>query len=386
MLAVIAVSPFIVYAVAQTSRLHDAVATGGLQDVRRALKPWKALDAANRVGATPLGLALRHGKLDVARFLLEKGAAVQRAAGGVDLLAEAVRGKQAEFVSLFVEHGTALDFTAALRSAVENADLDMVRFCLRHGAPTDDALFVAVARARRSPEGLRILEALLQHGGIPRARNDEGGLLPVSALLYGQPDFDAATLELLLKSGFPLNARDNSKRTLLGIAAGLKKIDAVRMLLAHGADANDGGGECTDSGCSGPYRTALHEAVQVRGTPGKYSPETGRALVALLVGHGARVDVGDPQGNTPLMVALYDKNLAGVEALIDAGADPRLGYRGRTSLDLAQKLEDPRFRQAVAKADFRRIDEARKARAQARARTIGPRFSPTYGTVPPPAR
>jgi len=387
-LAAIAVSPFIVYAVAQTSRLHDAVATGGLQDVRRALKPWKSVDGVNRHGMTPLGLAQRHRKLDVARFLLEQGASIQLTSGGRkhDHFVEAVRQKQAEYVALFLERGDRLDFDAALAAAVANADLEMMRLCLDKGASGSDALFQAVAHAPRGPQRLSAVELLLSRGTTPPATRPDGGLL-AEGTLYARPTFDNQMLELLLKNGLPVNARNGSRHTLLYIASRLKNVEAVRMLLVHGADANDGGAECRrGDSCTAPYRTALHEAVHLPSTLGKYSPETGRELVALLVKHGAQVDVGDPQGNTPLMVAVRDRNLAGVQALIAAGADPRLGLRDRTPLVLAEKLDDPRFREVLAQANLSRIDEARKARAQARARTIGPRFSPTYGTVPPPAR
>jgi len=385
LLVAVAASPFALFTVAQTSRLHDAVATGGLDEVRRALKPWKSVDGVSRRGVTPLGLAMMHQKLEVARFLLGQGASVQvtKSDGKKrDHFVDAVRLKRADFVALFLDHGDGMDFNAALEAAVANTDLEMMRLCLDRGASGHEALFQAVARPPRDPPRLRAVELLLSRGGTLPAINPQGRLIGEGAL-YARPKFDAQMLELLLKNGLPVNARNGSRHTLLYIAARLKNVEAVRMLLAHGADANDGGTECSPSGsCTAHFRTALHEAVHLPSTLGNYSPGMGRELVKQLVEHGARVDVGDPQGNTPLMVAVRDRNLAGVQALIEAGADPRLGLRDRTPLVLAEKLDDPRFREALAQANLRHIDEARKARAP----TIGQRFSPPYGTATPAAR
>lgn len=384
-LVLVIASPFALFAIAQTSRLHDAVAKAGLDEVRRTLKPWKSVDGVNRHGVTPLGLAQRHRKLDVARFLLEQGASIQRTTPGGrqhDHFVEAVRQKQTEFVALFFERGDGLDVDRALEAAVANDDLEMMRLLLDKGASGRDALFQAVARAPRGPQRLRAVELLLSRGTTPPATHPDGRLL-AEGTLYARPRFDHGMLELLLKNGLPVNARNGSRHTLLYIASRLKNVEAVRMLLAHGADANDGGTECSPGGsCRAQFRTALHEAVHLPSTLGKYSPEMGRELVKQLVEHGARVDVGDPQGNTPLMVAVRDRNLVGVQALIEAGADPRLGLHDRTPLVLAEKLDDPRFREALAQANLSRIDEARKARAP----IIGQRFSPPYGTASPPAR
>jgi Ankyrin repeats (many copies)/Ankyrin repeat len=81
----------------------------------------------------------------------------------------------------------------------------------------------------------------------------------------------------------------------------------------------------------------LHAAVLgVPGTP-SWDPPRQREIITYLVEAGAEVDAVAVGGVTPLHRAVRNRCAAAVEALLAAGADPRLANdRGSTASDLAQ--------------------------------------------------
>jgi ankyrin repeat protein len=104
---------------------------------------------------------------------------------------------------------------------------------------------------------------------------------------------DTTVIQLLLDKGADPNARLRNQTTPLMIAAARSArsggpesatIETMRLLLARGADVN----AVNDNG-----ETALHVAVS-----------RGDALVKFLAGQGARLDLKDTSGRTPLDVAM----------------------------------------------------------------------------------
>jgi hypothetical protein len=120
-------------------------------------------------------------------------------------------------------------------------------------------------------------------------------------------------------------------------AAASDNVEAVRMLLAKGANPNAGlknmtkviGGSTLDTGIG--KQTPLMWAAPAG------SPE----LIRALIDAGAKVNVQDVQGMSPLMLAVAseDQDLAVVKTLLQSGANvnARSG-RGETALDWARKF------------------------------------------------
>jgi ankyrin repeat protein len=128
-------------------------------------------------------------------------------------------------------------------------------------------------------------------------------------------DFQA--LDKALTQGVDLNAVDDDGRTPLmhAILASDASVEMVRYLLRNGANPN-----IADFGQNW---TVLHFAARDQKLP----------LVQILLDAGARVDVEDSFGNTPLWrcVMAADPNPILVQLLLARGSDPRKRNRYGTS-------------------------------------------------------
>ena len=114
---------------------------------------------------------------------------------------------------------------------------------------------------------------------------------------------DIEQVKKLISEGANVNARDDRLRNPLHYAAGAGNEEIARLLIAEGADVNASIGD-------EPW-TPLCDAA-----------ERGRAkVVKLLLEKGAKIDVGDSYGYTPLYYAIWSKNIESVKMLIAAGAD-----------------------------------------------------------------
>lgn len=110
--------------------------------------------------------------------------------------------------------------------------------------------------------------------------------------------------------------------TLLAAALRLGSLPALQMLIKHGADVNQVGGEGS---------TLLREAAQFN--------HTTQAHVAILLDHGADVHRTDDHGNTALIYAAAWGRLALTELLIQHGAPLEVrGQDGLTALMWAIRM------------------------------------------------
>lgn len=131
---------------------------------------------------------------------------------------------------------------------------------------------------------------------------------------------DAAMLARLLDSGLPANLRNHKGDTLLMLASYHGHIEAVEVLLQHGADpliANDNG------------------QLPLAGAAFKGD----LAMVRLLVEQGVAVDSAGADGRTALMMAAMFNRSAIVEYLLGQGADAqRQDARGINARGAAQAM------------------------------------------------
>ena len=156
------------------------------------------------------------------------------------------------------------------------------------------------------------LETLIE-GGFPVNASDAAGR---TALMLAQ---DTSSMRVLLEHGADARAIDRDGTSALLYAVDRRDVRAVELLLRRGADPN-----AYDGGAFGARQTPL---LRARGDS---------AVVAMLLDHGAKPDLPDSRGWTPLLKAIQAKNVSAVRLLLSRGADPngRTPY-GRSALAVA---------------------------------------------------
>jgi ankyrin repeat protein len=236
------------------------------------------------------------------------------------------------------------DGTTPLHWAVYKIDAELVTELLKRGAepnvinnygssPLAEAVKVA---------DLELVTILLDAGADLEAPNQDGQTALMLAARAGA--FDAA--KLLIERGADVNTRETWRgQTAVMWAADGRFADIVELLIANGADvhvralANEWEAQIT-SEPRGQYRptgglTALLYAARSGCTP----------CVAAILDAGADIDQPNPDGVTPLMVALDNSRFDAAKALLERGANPHTwDWWGRTPLYVAVDMNSYRAR------------------------------------------
>ncbi len=185
------------------------------------------------------------------------------------------------------------------------------------------------------------VRTLLDHGAAVNAKTEtERTALLVAASYPRTSDL----LRLLLERGADLRAQDRGGATALSLAARSADIDVVRFLVARGLDPAALGLAERRAGLARWDRptaeyllaNAPSPAKEMLGAVATWQPA---ALVARWIDLGADINSAAPQyGRTPLMnaVASEAEGADTVKLLLDRGADPNARMaEGETSLDWA---------------------------------------------------
>ena len=289
-------------------------------------------------GMSPLLFAARQGHLEAARLLLSRGADVNQISGS--------------------------DATSPLLIAIINGHFDLAKVLLDAGADPRLA----------SDNGVTPLYAVLNVQWAPKA------LYPQPRAYTQQKLTHIEVMKLLLEKGVDVNARlqrkvwysgynfdlsgvDEIGATPFWRAAYASDVEAMRLLIAHGADPNiptmkpagrprtgDGGRETVDDVSTeppvpvgGPGVTPLQAATGVgygegyaanshRNAPTGWMPAV-RYLIEEL---GVDVNARDHEGNTALHHAAARGDNEMIEYLVSKGADVMAVNRaGETTVDMA---------------------------------------------------
>lgn len=210
-------------------------------------------------------------------------------------------------------------------------------------ANPDNAQFAdAVARGDET-----LARELLAAGANPNAVDDQGQPL----LLWAMKAGDRGAFRLLLALGADPARGNRDGRTALHLAATGKSQGWLEVLLEHGMSPD------TPNTVTGA--TPLFDALRA-----------GAAVnIDALLRAGARLDVADRNGTTPLHQAALVKDAGAVLRFLEAGADPRATDRtGATFQDYLFK-GDPKLLNAATRRDLQRID----AWLQSKGVTVQPR-------------
>ena len=147
-------------------------------------------------------------------------------------------------------------------------------------------------------------------------------------------DNNLAQMNALLDQKASANLADNHGITPLMYAAEIGSVDAMRVLIDHGADVNaqnDFGSTALMWSVSDPSKVRLlldHGAqVNLTARSGRTAliiaafTNPSAEVVRLLLAKGAKVEVMDKRHVTPMNAATFGNDTATVQLLLDAGAD-----------------------------------------------------------------
>jgi ankyrin repeat protein len=211
-------------------------------------------------GTTPLQWAVYNGDVVEARRLVKAGADVSAANDyGATPMSLAAEVANADMLALLVEGGA-------------NAD-----------SPNTDGQTALMAVARTG--NLAAARLLLDHGATVDAKEHWGGQ---TALMWASARRHPEMMQLLISKGADVNARSTVR-------------DYQRHVTAEGRPKN------LDSGGLTPLLYAARENCI--------------ACVDVLVEHHADVDLPDPDGVSPLLLAIMNANWDLAKRLVAAGAD-----------------------------------------------------------------
>jgi ankyrin repeat protein len=193
---------------------------------------------------------------------------------------------------------------AALVAAAEAGDLVMVRRLLDAGAPVDarDARGRTALLAATQANRIDAARLLIERGADVNAKDE----MQDSPFLYAGAEGRLEILRLSLAAGADLKSTNRYGGTALIPAAHHGHVETVRELLKTKIDIDH---------VNRLGWTALLEAI-ILGDGGAAHTE----IVRLLVAHGARLQLADAQGVTPLAHAEQRGQKAVVEILRRAGA------------------------------------------------------------------
>ncbi len=251
--------------------LMYAAREGSLEAARALAEAGADLNLTDPDGTTAIALAIINGHFDTAALLLEKGADPNIAdTAGMAALYAAV-----DMNTLGEVYGR-----PARPSHDKLSALNLIGMLLGHGANPNAQLKSPALQRAHTPG-----ESTLAEGSTPLMRAAKNG--------------DAAAMRLLLENGADPSIAQKNHTTALMLAAGLGRgqgvfakdyatdremLEAVKLLVARGVDVN----AVNDNG-----QMAMHFAVRVSDD-----------IVRFLAANGAKLDVKDKQGRTPLDAAL----------------------------------------------------------------------------------
>ncbi|MGB6947407.1 MAG: ankyrin repeat domain-containing protein [Bryobacteraceae bacterium] len=289
--------------VGQTPARRPPGAGGGSHGLGIVRSGWpeRGYQDATPGGMTPLLYAARDGHAEIAKILIAAGAKVNAPdANKITPLLMAITNNQPDAADVFIQNGAEINSSdfwgrTPLWAAVEMRDIEYSR-----GGEHN------VDRERL----LQLIRTLLDRGANPNARTAEVpptrrflmGLGDISWVDFtGQTPFiraalsgDLTVMKLLIEKGADPNIATTAGSTALMAAAGINwalgqtftedlptQLEAVKLCLEKGGDVN----AANSMGLTAVFGAANRGADDI---------------LAFLVDHGARLDVKDKQGRTPM--------------------------------------------------------------------------------------
>ena len=144
---------------------------------------------------------------------------------------------------------------------------------------------------RWDPLAYGVLGEWGEYAALRVLRADVNGQDGLTAERHWSASGDKAdTVQLLIRHGADVTARDDTRSTPLHLASSKGSAESVDILIRHGSDVN-----ARDANQSTPLHLAASSRLE--GT-----------IVRLLLKHGAKVDAKDREGRTPFDISSSEGN------------------------------------------------------------------------------
>ncbi len=276
-------------------KLLTAVQNDNLDKVKDLTNQNANVNTRDKYSWTPLHWATFKGYLEVAEFLVKKGADVNAAS-------ENLYGSR------------------PIHIAVENNNENIVEFLLSKGVDANDTdkqgytpLHYAAWRGRSEVASL-----LFDKGAnVNAADTSTAGKKPIHVAAENN---SKSVIEFLLSKGVNVDEADKNGWTPLHYAAKFDQLEVAKFLIEKGANIN-----AADTSTIG--EKPIHVAAE----------NNSKNIIEFLISKGVSVNDTDKDGRTPLYWASWNGRLDVVEYLIGKGADISAKDKdGRNPLDVAK--------------------------------------------------
>jgi ankyrin repeat protein/L-ascorbate metabolism protein UlaG (beta-lactamase superfamily) len=220
--------------------LHVAAASGHLEIARFLLSKGASADAKNNRGETPFLLAIVNGRKEMTHFLIKEGIDIYGKSGdGGTYLQAACATSQIEIVEYLLSCGFDPNLpdmynVPHIFMPIYLNNPEIAKIFIKYGADTGAVRFdgVSVAEAAIEFGETEILDLLVKdHSDLKRKNPRSGRTLLHIAAVRGQKDI----VELFLKRGAEIDAVDRLNKTPLDYAERFGHDDVVESLITHGA-------------------------------------------------------------------------------------------------------------------------------------------------------
>jgi hypothetical protein len=329
-------------------RLLDAAEAGDEAAIAKALAAKAPVDVLDEGANSPLIHAAYNGKEEAALKLLEAGASpvVRNARNDTALHFAGARGLN-RLASALIDRGAdpkAADYygNTPLSYAVREGKAEAAGLLLSRGAAPeeDDEKGVTLLMEAAAKGDDAVVQALLKGKASHAATDVEGR----TALIRAAEEGKLGAVKALLEAGADPSLKDASGSAALHYALNSRHADIVSLLTAKGAKPDQGALlTALRSWEVDAVKALLAQGLSPHPEPDGEAPlllaanayQTKGPLTELLLKAGAKTEVVDREGTTPLMAAARfssEDSVAAVKALLKAGADVKArDQKGRTA-------------------------------------------------------
>ena len=346
-----------------TPPLFWTIQADDLASTQLLIRAGADVKTANRYGITPIQIAASSGNVAILRALLDAGADPNTVdPANQTVLIAAVRSGELDAVRILLERGAKVDWAepvygqTALIFAVRDASPAIVDLLIRNGASIRTRTRTGATPAFRpaNPPGGGSHGVGIVRSGLPERGNRQpipGGM---TALLYAARDGKLDAVKMLVAAGADVNETEANGISTLLMATENNRVDVARFLIEKNANLNQ---------ADWYGRTPLWQAVEVRNmdldssTYKNYVENRDELLdlIQLMLERGAdpnartkevppwrrtmlplgSLEWVDFVGMTPFIYAARSADLPVMRLLLKHGADPNITPLGGTTALMA---------------------------------------------------